>query len=194
MPLCPLTALCRQEDLFSGGMLEDYDALETMVEKGHSSLLYLVLQLLGHQDREELQYAASHIGVCNGIVTLLRGYSHHASTGSICIPRAVLSQFAVPHKAALSGPVSDEQRKALQDATHDVASQAHAHLDKGREWFAKGGRQALPVFLGAVSSASYLEALRQADFDPFLTSLTYAQRTPLKHQFGLVKALATKSF
>lgn len=70
---------CRESDLLSSGKCEDYDELETLAEKAHSSLLYLNLQLLGLQDDEQIQFAASHIGVGVGIATLLRGYAHNAS-------------------------------------------------------------------------------------------------------------------
>ena len=58
---------------------ESYDDLENYAEFAHSSISYLLLELLGLKDDIELQYAASHFGVSSGLVTLLRGYPYHAS-------------------------------------------------------------------------------------------------------------------
>lgn len=54
------------------------DELEDYAEFAHSSLIYLLLEALNVQ--EQLAFdVASHIGVCIGITTLLRGHFHHAS-------------------------------------------------------------------------------------------------------------------
>lgn len=53
------------------------DDLENYAEYGHSSILYLLLEVLGINN-DQIQIAASHLGVSSGIVTLLRGYAHHA--------------------------------------------------------------------------------------------------------------------
>ena len=54
------------------------DALETEVEYSHSSLHYLLLQAMEVTD-EDSQFAASHMGVCGGIVTLLRAIPHYSA-------------------------------------------------------------------------------------------------------------------
>jgi UDP-N-acetylmuramate-alanine ligase len=53
------------------------DDLENYAEFAHSSLLYLLLEVLGINN-EQIQISASHVGVSSGIVTLLRGYAHHS--------------------------------------------------------------------------------------------------------------------
>ncbi len=67
----------RYSDMMNNGIIETMDELENYAEFGHSSILYLLLEVLGINN-EQIQYAASHLGVSSGIVTLLRGYSHHA--------------------------------------------------------------------------------------------------------------------
>lgn len=187
--------MSRQEDLASNGVTEDYPALETLVEKGHSSLLYLTLQLLGREQDESSQYIASHIGVASGLVTLLRGYSHHASSGTIVFPRSIMTQFEITTRLALQGPSQEKESVRLKDATHDMASQAYAHLRTAREIYEKDRpKESFLAFLPAVSCSLYLDALQQEDFDPFLSSLNYAQRPPLRYQLALTKAWATKTF
>lgn len=60
------------------GQHETMDALETEVEYSHSSLHYLLLQAMEVTD-EDSQFAASHMGVCGGIVTLLRAIPHYSA-------------------------------------------------------------------------------------------------------------------
>lgn len=60
------------------GEFTSMDDLENYAEYSHSSILYLLLETMEVKN-ETAEYAASHVGVCKGIVTLLRGYSHHAS-------------------------------------------------------------------------------------------------------------------
>lgn len=49
--------------------------LEDLVEKSHSSLLYLTLQAVNPKQSypQEIDYMASHVGVSFGLVTILRG-------------------------------------------------------------------------------------------------------------------------
>lgn len=69
----------RYSDIVNGAHFEDYAALENYAEMSHSSLLYLLLEILGVDRQEkEIQYAASHVGVSSGIAALLRSHAYHA--------------------------------------------------------------------------------------------------------------------
>jgi NADH dehydrogenase [ubiquinone] 1 alpha subcomplex assembly factor 6 len=67
----------RYKDL-SNELLISMDDLETYAECGHSSILYLILEILDVQNKNA-EFAASHIGVSSGIVTTLRGFPHHSA-------------------------------------------------------------------------------------------------------------------
>lgn len=56
--------------------VDSLDSLETYAEEGHSSLVYLQLELLGI-NKEEVKYMASHVGVGYGLTTALRGIPHN---------------------------------------------------------------------------------------------------------------------
>ena len=84
--------LHRQKDL-TGAQPDTLTDLEDYAEDGHSSVLYLLLEALGVRDQES-EYAASHIGVCSGITTILRGFPHHAANVSTCLS-ACLSALSV---------------------------------------------------------------------------------------------------
>ncbi len=73
----------RYSDILNGGLLEDMDALENYAEYSHSSINYLLLEVLGIHD-EQMQYIASHVGVASGIMSLLRGFAHHSANVSTC--------------------------------------------------------------------------------------------------------------
>ena len=54
------------------------DEMEDFAENAHSSILYILLNMFGATD-EDMSFAASHVGVCSGMVTQLRGMAHMAS-------------------------------------------------------------------------------------------------------------------
>ncbi len=104
--------------------------------------------------------------------------------------------FALAENIAISGPKSDAERKKLQDATHDVASQAYAHLDKARSIVKKNlhKNQGIYALINAVPTSMYLELLQEHDSDPFAACIASSQRTHLKLQWNLFKTSVTKAF
>ncbi len=77
------------------------DDLESYGEYSQSSLLYLLLEAM--QVRcEPAEFAASHVGVCKGIVTLLRGHElHRSQVGSCCAARPLVTLCCRYRKAAV---------------------------------------------------------------------------------------------
>jgi len=110
---------------------ETLSDLEDYGETAHSSLLYLLLEVLG-VDSTQADYAASHVGVGTALATLLRGTAFHATKGHIYIPRETAAFFNLTERIIIKGPQSEADAKALSDAVFDIASQAHAHLDRAR--------------------------------------------------------------
>lgn len=72
----------RFADISNNGRYEDYNALEDYAEFSHSSIIYLLLEVLGYREESPLMYAASHVGVASGLATLLRAHPHHANNVS----------------------------------------------------------------------------------------------------------------
>lgn len=68
----------RYSDLTKNSAYNNYDDLENYAEFGHSSLMYTLLEVLDVKD-ENMQYAASHLGVSAGLTALIRGHAYHAS-------------------------------------------------------------------------------------------------------------------
>ena len=105
-------------------------------------------------------------------------------------------KFALAENTAISGPKSDSDRKKLQDATHDVAPQAYAHLDTAIKILNKNQfkNQGIHALLNAVPTKMYLEFLQEHDSDPFAACIASARRTHLPLQWNLFKASVTKTF
>lgn len=59
---------------------ETFEEIETHIELSQSSILYLILEVLGVQNRNA-EYIASHVGVSTGIMMLLKGTAFHANEG-----------------------------------------------------------------------------------------------------------------
>lgn len=181
----------RASDWSSTG-IETLDELEDYAERSHSSILYLMLEILGVKE-EQLEYTASHIGVCSGIVTLLRGTAHHISQQQTYFPRATLLEAGITPEIVISQTMTEEQRKALQDVTFNVASQAFGHLDQARKICKEiPPKAAIYALLPAVRSSIYLDKLRAADFDVFHPSLVLSPSSQLWFQLKLAQAVFWK--
>ena len=105
--------------------------LENYSELAHSSILYLLLQIM-NIDNRNAEFVASHVGVCSGLVTLLRGTAFHANEGNIYIPRETANRFNLIDRVVMRGPTNEQEIEALRESIYDTASQAHAHLDRAR--------------------------------------------------------------
>lgn len=63
-------------------MIQQHDTLDEMedfAEQTHSSILYILLNIYGGAADEDMSFAASHVGVCSGMVTQLRGMAQLAA-------------------------------------------------------------------------------------------------------------------
>mmetsp|Transcript_2292 Transcript_2292/g.3127 ORF Transcript_2292/g.3127 Transcript_2292/m.3127 type:complete len:322 (-) Transcript_2292:23-988(-) len=162
----------RFKDLSLSVQQETVEDLEMELEYAHSSLLYLLLEAIGVAD-ESAQFAASHLGVCTGLVTLLRALPHHSSNGWCCLPEELLLKHGLSRRTVLHGPGSAEERRTLQDATQDLAGLAWAHLVKAQQLSEACRTQSAParaVFLSVASMTHFLRLLQSRDFDPFLAA------------------------
>ena len=80
-------------------------------------------------------------------------------------PREVMEKHGLDRDVALRGARTDTEAAALREVVFDIASQAHAHLDKARELSVKGvPRNSHFALLPGVGSSLYLDQLRKQDF------------------------------
>ena len=130
--------------------------LEDIAECTSSPLLYLQNELLQVKG-DDAAFAASHFGVCKGILSLLResvGTQFDQVFLFSFLPRYLsnpvnISEFIIcvkqpgfmfPSDVMLkhgllnyeSSLINPNELTALQDTVHDIASQAYAHMERGR--------------------------------------------------------------
>ncbi|KAL1775606.1 NADH dehydrogenase (ubiquinone) complex I, assembly factor 6 isoform X1 [Sigmodon hispidus] len=140
--------------------------LENYSEHTQSSLLYLILEVLGVKDLHA-DHAASHIGKAQGIVTCLRATPYHSSRRKVFLPMDV----CVQHGVSQEDLIRRNHDKNVRDVIYDIASQAHLHLKHARSFHRSVPAEALPAFLHTVSLEDYLKKIQRVDFDIFHPSL-----------------------
>ncbi|KAH9936315.1 isoprenoid synthase domain-containing protein [Fomitopsis serialis] len=117
------------------------DSLTSHAEATSSTFLYLQLSLLSLSASSSLSHAASHLGVAQGITTLLRALPYHASQGRMMIPAEITARHGVSQEEVFR---KGGQASGIEDAVFEFAT---------------------------VPTRLYLERLEAANFDVFDPSL-----------------------
>jgi hypothetical protein len=85
----------------------------------------------------------------------------------------------------------------FRNITHDMASQAYAHMNAAQEQFHKADRElqkkGIYPLLSLINTSLFLEELEKNSFELNTTVHEFNQKSPLKLQFRLLKATFTKS-
>ncbi|TDL17871.1 hypothetical protein BD410DRAFT_793908 [Rickenella mellea] len=147
------------------------DTLLAHAESTSSTLNYVLLSLLNLSSSETFSHAASHIGVAQTLVTLLRALPYHASKGRMVIPASITAKHGVNQEEVFRrGP----EANGIEDAVYEFAVVANDHLLTARGMFKEGESakmkvpsEAIPVILGAVPAVNYLSRLEAANFNAF---------------------------
>jgi len=147
------------------------DDLQSYVEGTASCLMYLSLECLGLKDMKT-DHAAFHLGVAEGLVTLLRGTAFHAKNRKIYFPVQLTTKYEVIPENLFRGEIPPH----FADLVWDVASTAKVHLEKARAFRSSVPPEAVPAFLYSVVVEDFLTRLQKSDFnvfDPSLQSKNY---------------------
>lgn len=132
------------------------DSLTSHAESTSSTFLYLQLSLLSLSASTALSHAASHLGVAQGITTLLRALPYHASQGRMVIPAEITARHGVSQEEVFR---RGGQAKGIDDAVFDFATAANVNLETCTQILRSEGRvpgRAKAAFLNAVSRTSLL--------------------------------------
>ena len=129
------------------------DTLLAHAESTSSTLNYLLLSLLGLSSSDTYAHAASHLVIAQTLTTLLRALPYHASKGFMVIPASITAKHHVNQEEVFR---HGSDASGIEDAVYEFAVIANDHLITAREMFKNNGRiealrEAMPVFLGAVS-------------------------------------------
>ena len=129
------------------------DSLTSHAESTSSTFLYLQLSLLSLSASSSLSHAASHLGVAQGITTLLRALPYHASQGRMVIPAEITARHGVSQEEVFR---RGGQAKGIDDAVFEFATAANDNLQTCMQ-ILKSERvpgRAKAVFLNAVCRTS----------------------------------------
>lgn len=133
-------------------------SLTSHAESTSSTLLYALLPLVSPPNSSishDIHHAASHLGISQTIVTLLRALPYHLTTArnkTLVIPSEITAKHGVNQELILRGNAPEEQRERLQEAVYEFACAANDQLLTAREMWEKIGRpkDVMPIFLPAV--------------------------------------------
>jgi len=108
-----------------------------------------------------------------------------------------MQQFQLKENVAIRGPPNTvEEKKHLEDVTHDMASQAYAHINTGMKHFQQSPNQSQGMYglLSSANSQLYLQSLENHQFDVYQTATVFNEiSSPLPLQWKLLKATVMKS-
>jgi NADH dehydrogenase [ubiquinone] 1 alpha subcomplex assembly factor 6 len=133
------------------------DALEAHLSKTSIPLCYLLLESLGLISLE-LDHVSSHVGLCVGIVTTLRGVPFRLKSNELPLPLDICAKYGlVQEQVFRQGP----DAPGFKDVILEVATRSNDHLSTARQYIEdlrvkdpdllKAG---FCVFLNAVSISS----------------------------------------
>ena len=118
-------------------------------------MYYLLLESLGLASLE-LDHISSHLGLCVGIVSTLRGIPFRAKVGELPLPLDICAKHNLVQETVFrQGP----EASGLKDVVLEVATRANDHLNTARQYInemkSKNNdllKSAFCVFLPAVAS------------------------------------------
>ncbi|KZT40615.1 hypothetical protein SISSUDRAFT_1018601 [Sistotremastrum suecicum HHB10207 ss-3] len=150
-------------------------SLTSHAESTSSTLLYALLPLVSPPNSSishDIHHAASHLGISQTIVTLLRALPYHLTTArnkTLVIPSEITAKHGVNQELILRGNAPEEQRERLQEAVYEFACAANDQLLTARDMWEKIGRpkDVMPIFLPAVAVSSFLTRLERVNFNIF---------------------------
>jgi len=147
-----------------------FDSLEEVERYGEEafSSIYLILLEIMNNDNGHLKHAATSLGKCEGLITLLRGTPYNASKRRVYIPTDILMERNLSSQNIIR---EGAENKELWQIFEIIGYRAQEHLNscRLRKKFLKGDD--LKVLLPAVSADSYLHLLSKCECNVFDSKL-----------------------
>ncbi|KAJ7288305.1 Squalene/phytoene synthase [Mycena rebaudengoi] len=149
------------------------ESLVAHAESVSSSVLYLLLAVLGLSSSERLAHAASHLGTSQTLATLLWSLPHHVGNRRMPIPADICARHKVSQEDVFR---SGARAQGMDAAIFEFAVLANDHLLTARNVFKEEAdgrvpKAAMPVFLAGVPVGTYLRQLERKGFNAFDRSL-----------------------
>jgi len=102
--------------------------VEQYGEKAFSSVYLLLLEVMGNSNGHA-KHAATQLGECEGLCTLLRGTPFHVTKRRLYLPSKVMMDLGVTQEGVLRrGPLEE----GVRDVVEVIAERAQQHLESVR--------------------------------------------------------------
>jgi len=135
------------------------EQVEQYGEAAFSSIYLLLLELLGN-DNGHAKHAATQLGKCEGLVTLLRGTPYNVSKRRVHLPSDLMMEQGVREEGVLRrGPLED----GIRDVVEVVASRAQHHLEAARFRSKFLAAEHKLLLLPCVAADHYLDQLSKVE-------------------------------
>jgi len=135
------------------------EQVEQYGEAAFSSIYLLLLELLGN-DNGHAKHAATQLGKCEGLVTLLRGTPYNVSKRRVYLPSDLMMEQGVREEGVLRrGPLED----GIRDVVEVVASRAQHHLEAARLRSKFLAAEHKLLLLPCVAADHYLDQLSKVE-------------------------------
>jgi len=152
------------------------EQVEEYGEAAFSSIYLVLLEVLGN-DNGHAKHAATQLGKCEGLITLLRGTPYNVSKRRVYLPSSLMIEQGVREEGILRrGPLEE----GIRDVVEVVASRAQQHLEAARFRSKFLSRDHKLLLLPCVAADHYLDQLSKADCNLWDKSLhTRNSKLPL---------------
>ena len=116
--------------MLSSPPISSLDSLESHLSKTTTPLYYILLESLALLSLE-LDHIASHLSLCVGIVTTLRGIPIRLKHNELALPLDICAKHKLVQEAVFrQGP----NAAGFKDVIFDVATRANDHLTTARQY------------------------------------------------------------
>ncbi|XP_014249812.1 NADH dehydrogenase (ubiquinone) complex I, assembly factor 6 [Cimex lectularius] len=136
--------------------------VEKYAEETASPIFYMLLNASGVQSME-VDHAASHLGKAQGVCNVIRAIPHLAAHRTVMLPQDLMTK----HNVVQEDVIRQKCIGNLREVVFELASTANIHLKKARNLQEDVPKIASSIFLPAVPLSSFLETLRNVDFNVY---------------------------
>ncbi|XP_066925111.1 NADH dehydrogenase (ubiquinone) complex I, assembly factor 6-like [Clytia hemisphaerica] len=138
------------------------DDKEDYGEYAVSSLYYLILESL-QVTNNDIYYAASHLGIANSLITLIKASPYYIKQGSVILP----TELCVKHDISQEDILRGQKQEQLSEIMFDLASQASLHIDGMKNYMKDtvASKEIKNVFLPHITCEQFLNHLQKTNFD-----------------------------
>eukprot|EP00092_Neocalanus_flemingeri_P007218 GFUD01007797.1.p2 GENE.GFUD01007797.1~~GFUD01007797.1.p2 ORF type:complete len:311 (+),score=90.06 GFUD01007797.1:1561-2493(+) len=147
-----------REQFLSDKPFDTLEQVELYGEQAFSSVYLLLLELLGN-DSGHAKHAATQLGKCEGLVTILRATPYNAAKRRCYLPSDLLLEQEVSSEKVIRG---GGEEQAVRDVVEVIAGRAQQHLDSCRFRMKYMEKDHKLVLLPAVAVDAYLDRLSKA--------------------------------